>query len=228
MLSRVSHTNNFKLWGWFMVRFRFFLIIAALVSPAVAFGKNVLMMVPDDFMWPEYELPLTAYKKDGHTVKVAGKYRGEVKPDRRNSSEFPTSRAVTVDMTFDEVKVEDFDAITFVAGNGAWHDFFPNETVHKIVQTAFDKEKVIGLLCASTGLLGLVGNFDGNGKPIAEGRKVVGYFRVEGILTKLGKVKFVAGDRKAPAAVIDGNLVTGRNPESSQVFAEKVVELLRK
>ena len=193
---------------------------------AEAATKNVLMMIPDDFMWPEYQIPLERYKKAGFTVKLAGKIAGSVNPDKRNLTDFPGSGPVKVDLTFDQVKVGEFDAVTFVAGNGAWHDFFPNETVHTIVKDAFAQNKVVGLLCASTGLLGLVNNFSGNDTPVAAGRKAVGYFRVEGIITKLGKVNFVAGGRKEPAAIVDGNLVTGRNPESSAVFAEKVVEVL--
>jgi putative intracellular protease/amidase len=84
----------------------------------------------------------------------------------------------------------------------------------------------LGLICASTGLLGFVGNFNGDEKPIAEGKKVVGYFRVEGILKRLGKVQFIPGDPKGADAVVDGKLVTGRNPESSSVFADKVIETL--
>src|SRR5687768_9119534 len=118
---------------------RLILVIVSLTTFPSAHGatKNVLMMIPDDFMWPEYQIPLERYKKAGYVVKLAGKTAGEVSPDSRNLSEFPGSGPVKVDLKFDQVKVEDYDAITFVAGNGAWHDFFPNETVHTIVKTAF-------------------------------------------------------------------------------------------
>ena len=81
-------------------------------------------------------------------------------------------------------------------------------------------------MCASTGLLGLVENWDGQGKPIAAGKKVVGYFRVEGLLRTLGKVEYVAGGPKEPGVSVDGNLVTGRNPESSTIFGQKIVEVV--
>ena len=203
-----------------------FAIMLSAETRVEAATKNVLMMIPDDFMWPEYQIPLERYKKAGFEVKLAGKNTGSVNPDKRNLNDFPGSGPVKVDLTFDQVKVSDFDAITFVAGNGAWHDFFPNETVHTIVKDAFAQNRVVGLLCASTGLLGLVNNFSGNETPIAAGKNAVGYFRVEGIISKLGKVNVVAGGRREAAAVVDGNLVTGRNPESSTIFAEKIVEVL--
>ena len=208
-------------------RFVFGLFFVLAISSELAHAKSkILMMIPNDFMWPEYSEPKALYEKAGYTVVTAGKYREEVQPDRRNKADYPNSGAVKVDMSFEEVKVDEFDAITFVAGNGAWHDFFPNQSVHSIVSDAFKKNKVVGLLCASTGLLGLVENWDGQGKPIAAGKKVVGYFRVEGLLRTLGKVEYVAGGPKEPGVSVDGNLVTGRNPESSTIFGQKIVEVV--
>jgi putative intracellular protease/amidase len=88
------------------------------------------------------------------------------------------------------------------------------------------KNKVLGLLCASTGLLGIAGNYDGKQKPIAEGKKVVGYYRVEGMLKNMGKTNYIGGGRNDAAVEVDGNIVTGRNPESSQMFGEKIVDVL--
>ena len=138
----------------------------------------------------------------------------------------PEAGPIKANMTFEEVNVDQFDAITFVAGNGAWHDFFPSDVVHKIVISAFEKNKVIGFLSASTGLLGIAGNYDGKQRPVAAGKKVVGYYRVEGLLTNFGKTNYVQGGRNEAAVEVDGDLITGRNPESSQIFGDKVVEVL--
>lgn len=203
----------------------FVLLVLALSAPALAESatKRVLMMVPDDFMWPEYGTPRALYEKAGHRVTVAGRFPGEVKPDRRNKKDYPESGPVKVDLVFDRVNVQDYDAITFVAGNGAWHDFFPAEPVHKVLKSAFERKMLVGLICASTGLLGMVDNVDGDGKPLAEGRKVVGYWRVAGILKKLGRVNLVEGGKTEPGVAVDGKLVTGRNPESAELFGKAIV-----
>jgi len=204
------------------------LSITSVFSTDLALAETrVLMMVPDDFMWPEYSEPRKLYESAGFKVFTAGKFKEEMRPDRRNKKDYSDSRLIQVDMSFDDVKVDDFDAITFVAGNGAWHDFFPNQKVHDLVKSAFEKKKIVGLLCASIGLLGLVGNWDGS-QPVAQGRKAVGYVRVEGIIKNLGKVKYIPGGQKEPGVFVDENLVTGRNPESSKIFGEKVVEVLKK
>lgn len=199
-----------------------------LLSTSAFAQPRVLMMVPDDFMWPEYSEPRKLYEAAGFRVTTAGKFKEAVKPDRRNQKDYPEAASVTVDLSFDQVKIDDYDAITFVAGNGAWHDFFPSQVVHGLVSEAFAKKKVVGLLCASTGLLGLVNNWDGEGTPVAAGRSAVGYFRVAGIIKKLGKVNLIEGGQREPGVAVDGNLVTGRNPESSRMFGEKIIEVLRK
>lgn len=201
-------------------------ILLTFVSLSAYAEKRVLMMMPNDFMWPEYAEPKKLYDQAGFKILTAGKFKEEVFPDRRNQKDFPAAKPILVDMSFEEVKIDSFDAITFVAGNGAWHDFFPNQKVHDLVKEAFNKNKVVGLLCASTGLLGLVGNWDGDSKPIAEGKKAVGYFRVAGIIKNLGKINYIAGGEKEPGVMVDGNLVTGRNPESSVIFGQKIVEVI--
>ena len=204
-----------------------FLIVLCGVIHSTFAQPKVLMMVPNDFMWPEYSEPRKLYEDAGFEVTTAGRFLEEVNPDRRNKMDYPDSKPIKVDLSFDQVKIDDFDAITFVAGNGAWHDFFPSQVVHDLVKEAFAKQKVVGLLCASTGLLGLVGNWDGKSTPIAAGKKVVGYFRTEGLISVLGRANLIPGGRNEPGVAVDGKLVTGRNPESSKIFGQKVVEVLK-
>ena len=206
------------------------ILLLALSTSAFAAPK-VLMMVPDDFMWPEYSYPIESYKAAGFEVTTAGKFKDIVTPDKRNTTVgnpiyFKEAKPVKVDLSFEEVKVENFDAITFVAGNGAWHDFFPSDVVHKIVLASVEKKKILGLLCASTGLLGIVGNYDGSHGTFAAGKNVVGYYRVEGLI-KMGKANYIPGGKNEPGTSVDGNLVTGRNPESAKIFGEKIVEVLK-
>lgn len=208
------------------MKFVFTVCFSILVVNSAFAGKKVLMMVPDDFMWPEYSEPRKLYEQAGFEVVTAGKLKGGLRPDRRNAKDYPSSKMINPDLTFDEVIASEFDAITFVSGNGAWHDFFPNETVHKIVSEAFKQKKILGFLCASPGLLGFIDNWNGQ-KSLFAGKKVTGYFRVEGILRNLAQVHFVPGERKEPGVVIDGNLITGRNPESSQIFGETIVQALK-
>ena len=42
----------------------------------------------------------------------------------------------------------------------------------------------------------------------------------------MGKVDYSAGEEDKPYVVVDGNLVTGRDPFSSELFAQKVLYVL--
>lgn len=193
-------------------------------AAAVAAPKRVLMMVPEGFYAPEYFEPRRIYEAEGFSVTVAAKYPSPVLPDRRQQKDYPP---VTPDLTFDKVKAADYDAVTFTGGNGAWEDFFPNDDVHRILAESLEAGKVTALLCSSTGLLGVARNFDGKGAPLARGRKVTGYYRVEGLLTRLGQVAYDPGEPGKPFVRVDGNLVTGRDPLSSEAFGRAVVRALR-
>lgn len=200
----------------------FFLSLAA---EARAMNKKVLMLVAEGFYAPEYFVPRKAFEERGYQIVVATRYALPTAPDRRQINDYP---AVKGDLTFEQIQVGDFDAIVFAGGNGAWEDFFPNEDVHRALREFLHAGKVVALICSATGLLGVADNLGGDGEPIAKGRHVTGYGRVSGILKKLGQVNYDAGEPGKPHVVIDGKLVTGRDPQSSELFGQKVIEVLER
>lgn len=200
------------------------LLSASFMTQASKGPKRVLLMVSEGFYAPEYYKPLAAFKKEGFEIITATKYKRSTKPDERQANTHP---AVMGDITFSEIDYKIYDAIVFAGGNGAWEDFFPNSDVHKGLNDFMINGKLVALLCSSTGLLGVANNLDGKGTPLAEGRNVTGYKRVKGILTELGKVNYLSGENGKPFVVVDGNLITGRDPLSSELFAQKIIEKLK-
>lgn len=192
------------------------------ISNAKDNQKRVLMIINEGFFAPEYYKPRKIFDEAGFKVTVAGKYKGLISPDKRNTDYQP----VNTDIAFEDVDVKNYDAITFAGGNGAWTDYFPNDKVHKILTTAFQENLKVGLLCASTGLLGVTNNYDGK-TPIAKGRHVTGYYRVEGILRNIGLVNYDGGIKGKPYVVVDGNLITGRDPESSELFGLAMLKAIK-
>ena len=213
-----------RLWPRFLTACVALVVVSPLAASAEPTSpKRVVMLVNDGLWAPEYYEPRRIFDQAGFTVIVAGKYSGQVRPDRRNIAYDP----ITVDTTFDKVNLEQFDAITFAGGNGAWSDYFPNDDVHKLVREAFRLKKVLGLLDTATGLLGIVDNLDGQGLGLANGRNVTGETRVEGILRGLGHVAFDPGEAGKPYVLTDGNLITGRDRSSATLFGETVAQKLR-
>ena len=203
---------------------KYLILLLSLVSlSSYAAEKKILMLVSNGFYAPEYYTPRAIFEKNNFQITVAAKYSGLTYPDRRNVDFEP----VKADITFKEVNIDDYDAFVFAGGNGAWEDFFPNETIHKLISEAMNQNKVVALLCTATGLLGMANNFSGEGEPIAKGRNVTGYKRVEGILKFLGKVNYITGEKGKPHVIVDGNLITGRDPISSELFGKTVVNALK-
>jgi putative intracellular protease/amidase len=205
------------------VMFTVLLIVASAACIAKERQKKVLLMVAEGFYAPEYYIPLKEFKEAGFVVTTASKYKRATRPDERHLQSY---KAVVSDITFDEIVADEYDAIVFSGGNGAWEDYFPNDDVHKAIGEFMSSDKLVALLCSSVGLLGVASNLDGSSVPIAAGRNVTGYKRVKGLLVNLGKTNYFPGERGVPFVVVDGNLVTGRDPLSAKLFAKTVVKVL--
>lgn len=191
----------------------------------LAQGQNsprILMIVNEGFWAPEHFKPREIFEKAGFSITVAAKNVGKVSPDIRNTE----YRPVVASLSFAEVEINNFDAIVFAGGNGAWTDYFPNEQAHRILKQSLDAGKIVGLVCSSTGLLGVANNFDGT-TPLVPGRKVTGYYRVRAILEKVGAVSYSSGTEGKPYVVIDEKLVTGRDPLSSELFGETLLKMIQ-
>lgn len=189
---------------------------------------KILIMVPNNFKWPEYADPRSIYEAAGLEVVVATIDGRDATPDSRDYETYEGVGPAPASLSFEQVRVDDYNAITTVGGNGAWEDFMPNKEAHRVIREALSKNKTTALICASTGVLAVLDNFDGANESLVKGRKVTGYYKVEGLLRELGEVNFVDGEPTEITVVTCGNLITGRNPESSKLFGEKVLQAVTK
>ncbi len=196
-----------------------------IVAPLHAKGEvRVLMVVNEGFRPEEFYAPKKIFEKEGYRIKVATRFGKSVRPGQK----YPDIASAEADLSFPEIKARDYDVITFSGGGGAWSDFFPDKNLHQLLIGAVnDKKTIVGLICVASGLLAMSANFDGE-TPQFSGRKVTGYPEVKGILKGLGKLDYSEGDPLKPYVVVDGNLVTGRDPMASELFGLKIVELVSK
>ena len=114
-----------------------------------------------------------------------------------------------------------------------------DETLARIIGSMFDQGKVVAAVCH--GPAGLVKATQQDGQPIVDGRRVSGFTNTEEEAVGLTKVvpfllesrlkdlggHFERGPDWQPFAVQDGNLITGQNPQSSELVARYVLEALR-
>ncbi|MBM7544254.1 type 1 glutamine amidotransferase domain-containing protein [Periweissella beninensis] len=154
-----------------------------------------------------------------------------------NSSKFAQA-ALANSKHPDEIKADEYIAIYFAGGHGAMWDFTQNLKLHKIAANIYKNNGFVTSVCH--GIAGILYIKDNNGKLLVAGKKVTGFTGMEEFLSgKKYIVPFLnekiakqqqANFKKARAykafVVQDGHLITGQNPFSVRLVAEKLVKNL--
>lgn len=138
-----------------------------------------------------------------------------------------------------DMNPDDFDAVFYPGGHGPLWDLANDATSIKLIETFNSQDKPIAFVCHAPAAL--KGVKDAAGNPLVQGKKVTGFtnteeaavqltdvvpFLVEDMLKEHGGIYSKKGDWEA-YAIQDGNLITGQNPASSELVAEKLLESLK-
>lgn len=136
-----------------------------------------------------------------------------------------------------EINPSDYDAVFYPGGHGPLWDLAEDTTSADLIATFYTQNKPIAFVCHAPGALK---NVKVNGHFLVKGKKVTGFtnseeaavgltnvvpFLVEDMLQKNGGSYSKAGDWQS-YAVEDGLLITGQNPASSKLVAEKLLAQL--
>ncbi|RMA64328.1 putative intracellular protease/amidase [Ulvibacter antarcticus] len=137
------------------------------------------------------------------------------------------------------INPDDFDAVFYPGGHGPLWDLANDKTSIALIEKFNSQEKPIALVCHAPAALKSVK--DSNGNPIVKGKKVTGFtnteeaavqltdivpFLVEDMLRENGAI-YSKKEDWAAYAIQDGNLITGQNPASSALVADKLLESLK-
>ncbi|MFT7614373.1 MAG: putative intracellular protease/amidase [Parvicellaceae bacterium] len=135
-----------------------------------------------------------------------------------------------------DIKADDYDAVFYPGGHGPLWDLSKDETSIKLIETFNAQEKPIAFVCHAPAALKNVKGTDGDF--IVKGKKVTGFtnseekavelldvvpFLVEDMLKENGGI-YSKGEDWSVYVLQDGNLITGQNPASSKLVAEKLFE----
>jgi putative intracellular protease/amidase len=170
---------------------------------------------------------------------------GSVKPAGQNDAvverllaDPAAQRKVAATRKASEINATDFDAVFLPGGHGTMWDLPDDSGVTHAVETAFAAGKVVASVCH--GAAGLVSARRPDGKPLVEGRQVNSFtdaeeraaglidvvpFKLESRLRELGG-RFDGAPNWQPHVVRDGQLITGQNPKSSLLVADRVLDAL--
>jgi putative intracellular protease/amidase len=138
-----------------------------------------------------------------------------------------------------DINPDNFDAVFYPGGHGPLWDLANDATSIALIEKFNRQEKPIAFVCHAPAALKSVKNADGT--PLVKGKKVTGFtnteedavqltsivpFLVEDMLTENGGI-YSKQEDWAAYAIQDGNLITGQNPASSELVAEKLLESLK-
>ncbi|MBB1269597.1 type 1 glutamine amidotransferase domain-containing protein [Shewanella sp. SR44-3] len=139
----------------------------------------------------------------------------------------------------DSINVADFDAVFYPGGHGPLWDLTEDKHSIALIEKTHQQGKPLGLVCHASGALRHAKNADGSF--LVNGKKVTGFtnseedavqltaivpYLVEDVLKLNGGI-YTKGADWASHIAIDGNLVTGQNPASSEAVAEAMLTLLK-
>ena len=139
----------------------------------------------------------------------------------------------------EEVNAEDYMAIYYAGGHGAIWDFPDNTTLGTIASTIAKNGGVVAAVCH--GVVGLLAIRNDDGSYFIDRKKLTGFSNAEETLNGLEKkVPYLTEDALKNAGgiyscgapytdytVVDGNLITGENPQSAKSVGDEVVNYLK-
>ena len=138
-----------------------------------------------------------------------------------------------------DMNADDFDAVFYPGGHGPLWDLTNDKTSVALIEKFNRQEKPIAFVCHAPAVLKDVKNADGTA--LVKGKKVTGFSNQEETAVGLSAVVpllledmliengafYSNGDSWAPYALQEGNLITGQNPASSELVAQKLLESLK-
>lgn len=158
---------------------------------------------------------------------------------RRFEKDEVAKRQLADTIPLGNIRGEDYDAVFYPGGHGPLWDLAENRDSQSLIETFHAAEKPVGLVChAPAALRHTKGK---NGEPLVKGKRVTGFsnteeeavqltavvpFLVENMLLENGGI-FQKGDDWSSFIAVDGNLLTGQNPASSEAVAEALLKQLK-
>ena len=205
------------------------------------------------FWLEEFASPYYVFKDAGAQITLASPKGGQPPIDpksdapdaqtaatRRFAEDAEAQQLLATSVPLTQVRAEDFDALFYPGGHGPLWDLAEDATSIALIERFVALGKPVGAVCHAPGVLRHVKAADGT--PLVSGKRVTGFsnseeeavaltdvvpFLVEDMLKAHGGVYGRAADWHSHVEV-DGLLVTGQNPASSDASAEALLTLVER
>ena len=215
---------------------------------------------PIGFWWAELTHPYWEFVEHGYEVDVAspegGKLEGDKWSDPRDESGYSADDLISLGFVnspehaklaaeskpLADVRVDDYDALLMIGGQGPMYTFHRNEAVYGLLRDFYEAGKPVGVICHAT--CALLETRLSDGGLLVEGKTWTGFadseedyadgfvgqriqpFRIEEEAKKLDGSNFIVASRFKSHAVRDGLLITGQQQYSGAAAARLLIEAL--
>jgi putative intracellular protease/amidase len=204
------------------------------------------------FWTEEFAAPYYALTDQGIEVTIASPKGGQPPVDpksnlpenstaasKRFDADKQTQEKLSKSLPLAKVNQKDYDAVFYPGGHGPMWDLSEDKQSIKLIESFYQHNKPIAFVCHAPAALQHVK--DKNGAALIKGKKVAAFANSEEEIIQLTKVvpfsledmlkskgaKYEKGPDFQPYAVTDGLLITGQNPASSNLVAERLLVLLK-
>ncbi len=203
------------------------------------------------FWLEEFAAPYYVFKDAGAEVTLASPKGGQPPLDPSSDAEdaqteatkrFKSDAAAQKDLAntavLSEVSAADFDAVFYPGGHGPLWDLAEDADSRALIEAFHKADRPVGAVCHAPAVFRHTKGADG--QPLVSGKKVTGFtnseeegvglrdvvpFLVEDMLKASG-AEYRKGADWESFVLVDGKLVTGQNPASSEDAARKLLALL--
>ncbi len=167
-------------------------------------GKRVAILVEDGYDDLEFWYPKIRMMEEGAKVVVVGSPAKDTFTSKHGI-------VVRVDKKAGEVKADEFDGI-IIPGGQAPDRLRRYKEVLDFVRESYEKGKTIAAICHAGHVLISAG--------ILKGKKVTGFFSIKDDIVNAG------AEYLDEPVVVDGKIITSRNPNDLPFFCKAIIESL--
>jgi protease I len=171
-------------------------------------GKKVAVLVDNYFEEAEFSGPIDALRKAGAEVEIIAPEAGELQALKHADK----GQVYRAEKSLDEVKIDEYDGLVLPGGAVNADSLRMNDKAKIWVKKFMNIGKPVAAICHAPWLLASAG--------LAKGRRLTSYFTIQDDMRNAG-ANWVDEE-----VVIDGNLITSRQPDDVPAFSNAFIAML--
>ena len=173
-------------------------------------GKRVAFLATDMVEQVELVEPWKAVEQAGGSPELISLEEGEI----QGFEHYDKADTFQVDRTVEDASVNDYDALVIPGGVGNPDTMRADENAVRFVREFMESGKPLAVICHGPWMLVEA--------DVVRGKKLTSFSSIQ------TDVKNAGGDWVDEEVVVDGNLVTSRQPDDIPAFNEKLLELIER